>query len=234
MKYYLILFLHITILYANNSHLQDKIDLIDKKESIFLSMIQIEYIKVQKKHEKIRLATLRQEKIRYAFEHETSFLALRLKSLIKSHLTYATLLCKEEKKRVQKKEKKRIQLAKKKQRQLLAKIDISQQRMRVYRGDELLYKWKISSGKKGHATPRGKYKAMFTVKDYKSRAYNNAPMPYSVFFKYGYAIHGTNSVNRLGSPASHGCIRLRTKNAKKFYTLVRKMGKKNTMIRISN
>jgi len=234
MKYFLILFLHITILYANNSHLQNKINIIDKKESIFLSMIQAEYIKVQEKHEKIRLATLRQEKIRYAFEHETSFLALRLKSLIKSHLTYATLFYKKEIEREQQKEKKRIELAKKKQRQLLAKIDISQQRMRVYRGDELIHIWKISSGKKGHATPRGRYKVLSTVKHYKSIKYNNTPMPYSVFFKPGYAIHATNQIKRLGNIASHGCIRLHTKNAKKFYALVRKMGKRNTKIRISN
>ena len=193
-------------------------------------MIQTEYIIVLEKRELQRLEALHQEKIRYAVEHETSFLAVRLKALVKSHMSYISLLIEKEEKL--KKELRRI--AKIKQRQVLAKINISKQRMNVYRGDTLLYKWKISSGKKGHATPRGKYKAIYTVKDYKSRTYNNAPMPYSVFFKYGYAIHGTKSVKRLGNRASHGCIRLHTQNARKFYALVRKMGKKNTTIRINN
>jgi len=230
MKYFLILLYSITAIFASTPSLQTQINLINKQETKFLSRLQTDYVKVQEKLEKIRLKALRQEKINNAFEHETSFLALRLKSLIKAHLNYVTLLLEKEKKRKELLRK----IAKIKQRHLLAKIDISKQAMQVYRGDTLLYKWKISSGKEGHATPRGKYKAMYTVKNYKSKKYNNASMPYSVFFKYGYAIHGTKSVNRLGSPASHGCIRLRTNNAKKFYTLVRKLGKKNTTIRINN
>ena len=230
MKYFLVLILSILMSSASIPSVKSKLILIEKQEKLFLSMIQTEYIIVLEKRELQRLEALRQEKIRYALEHETSFLAVRLKSLVKSHLSYVSLLVKKEKRRQD--ELRRI--AKIRQRHLLAKIDISKQRMHVYKGDTLLYKWKISSGKKGHATPRGKYKAIFTVKDYKSRTYNNAPMPYSVFFKYGYAIHGTKSVNRLGSRASHGCIRLHTQNAKKFYALVRKMGKKNTTIRINN
>ena len=41
-----------------------------------------------------------------------------------------------------------------------------------------------------------------------SKQYDDAPMPYSVFFKGGYAIHGTGYVSQLGRPASHGCIRV--------------------------
>lgn len=230
MKYFLILFLLTIALYANKPSLQQKIDLIDTQEKHFLFMLKKEQVRVLEKREQRRLESLRQEKIRYALEHETSFLAVRLKVLMKAHTDYVSLLLEKEKKR----QEKLRRIARKKQRQVLVKIDISQQRMRVYKGDKLLYKWKISSGKKGHATPRGKYKAMYTVKDYKSRAYNNAPMPYSVFFKYGYAIHGTKSVKRLGNRASHGCVRLHTANAKKFYNLVRKVGKKNTSIRINN
>jgi len=230
MRYFLILLIFILSLYASNTSLQGQLNLIDKEEETFISMLQDEYSHIKKKREKIRLEVLRQEKIHHALTHEVSLLSLRLKHLIHSHMDYVSLVV--EKEKVRREKLRRI--AKKKQRQLLAKIDISQQCMRVYRGDTLLYKWKISSGKKGHATPRGKYKAMFTVKNYKSKTYNNASMPYSVFFRYGYAIHGTNSVKRLGSRASHGCIRLHTKNAKKFYALVRKLGKKNTTIHINN
>jgi lipoprotein-anchoring transpeptidase ErfK/SrfK len=65
-----------------------------------------------------------------------------------------------------------------------------------------------------------------------SRKYDNAPMPYSIFFKGGYAIHGTNYVKRLGQPASHGCVRLHTANARELYELVQAYGKKSTRIRI--
>jgi hypothetical protein len=57
-------------------------------------------------------------------------------------------------------------------------------------------------------------------------------MPYSVFYNGGYAIHGTNYVSRLGRPASHGCIRLRTSNAKRLYRLVKKYGKENVRIMV--
>ena len=65
-----------------------------------------------------------------------------------------------------------------------------------------------------------------------SKKYDNAPMPYSVFFHGGFAVHGTGAVWRLGSPASHGCVRLRTSNARKFYDIVKKHGKKNVTIKV--
>ena len=63
-----------------------------------------------------------------------------------------------------------------------------------------------------------------------SRKYNNSPMPYSVFFNGGIATHGTGYTSRLGGAASHGCIRLRTANARKFYQLVHRHGYKRTRI----
>ena len=41
-----------------------------------------------------------------------------------------------------------------------------------------------------------------------STRYYGSPMPYSIFFHKGYAIHGTNYISRLGGPASHGCVRM--------------------------
>ncbi len=57
-----------------------------------------------------------------------------------------------------------------------------------------------------------------------------SPMPYSVFFTGGYAIHGTGAISRLGRPASHGCIRLHPSNARTFYSLVKQNGMRNTRI----
>lgn len=113
---------------------------------------------------------------------------------------------------------------------VVAKIDISEQIMRVYVGGIKRYTWPVSTARRGYHTPRGSYKPYRMHKMWYSRKYDMSPMPYSVFYKGGYAIHGTNYVSRLGRPASHGCTRLETKNAKKLYDLVRKYGSENTKI----
>ncbi len=58
-------------------------------------------------------------------------------------------------------------------------------------------------------------------------------MPYSIFFRGGYAIHGSYAVNQLGRPASHGCIRLAPSNAATLYSLVQSHGAGNTIIVIT-
>lgn len=67
-----------------------------------------------------------------------------------------------------------------------------------------------------------------------SRKYDMTPMPYAVFFRGGYAIHGTNAVRHLGRPVSHGCVRLATPNAAQFFALVKEAGSANTRIVVSN
>ena len=119
-------------------------------------------------------------------------------------------------------------------RKVIAKIDLSEQTMMVYRDGELLYTWKTSTGKQGYHTPRGNYRPTIIKEMHYSSKYNDAPMPYSVFFKRGYAIHGTTSVEKLGVKSSHGCIRLHTSDAKKFYELVEENGKRYTKIKIVN
>ncbi|PZO77808.1 MAG: hypothetical protein DI629_13585 [Mesorhizobium amorphae] len=117
---------------------------------------------------------------------------------------------------------------------LVAEIDVGRQTMTVSRGGELLYSWPVSTGRKGFTTPRGSYRPTRMHKMWHSRKYDMSPMPYSVFFRGGYAIHGTNYVKALGRPASHGCVRLHTRNAAKFYSMVREVGAKNTRIRVVN
>ncbi len=132
---------------------------------------------------------------------------------------------------IEKERKEKIELV---NRSIFATIDVSKQKMKVFKGKKLLYTWKVSTGKNGYRTPRGNYKPTHITKMHYSRKYHNSPMPYTVFFHGGYAVHGTNSVSRLGRRASHGCVRLHTNNAKKFYSLVRKHGKKYTKIKIVN
>jgi lipoprotein-anchoring transpeptidase ErfK/SrfK len=118
--------------------------------------------------------------------------------------------------------------------QLVARIDVSSQVMTVSYGGEVLHSWAVSTGRDGFYTPRGAYRPQRMATMWRSKKYNNAPMPYSVFFSGGYAVHGTSHVKALGRPASHGCVRLQTKNAARFYSLVQQAGRKNTRIVITN
>lgn len=113
---------------------------------------------------------------------------------------------------------------------LRATIDLTVQRMTVTTSTGATHRWKISSGRRGHETPTGQFRPKWMARRWYSRKYDLAPMPYAVFFNGGIATHGTQSTRLLGRPASHGCIRLRTKNARTFYNLVRKYGRANTRI----
>lgn len=113
---------------------------------------------------------------------------------------------------------------------LVARIDLRAQRMHVSAHGKPIASWSISSGKRGHETPPGRFRPQWSSRMHYSRKYNNSPMPYSVFFNRGIATHGTTYTGRLGSPASHGCIRLRTAHARKFYQLVHRHGYKRTRI----
>ncbi|MGN6539020.1 MAG: L,D-transpeptidase [Mesorhizobium sp.] len=113
---------------------------------------------------------------------------------------------------------------------LVAQVSISQQRMQVLVDGRPAFEWKVSTGGKGHATPRGSYKPTRLEEMWYSRKYDNAPMPHSVFFHGGYAVHATNHIKRLGTPASHGCVRLHPAAAADFYQLVETFGAANTSI----
>ncbi|MEP5153966.1 L,D-transpeptidase [Planktotalea sp.] len=117
---------------------------------------------------------------------------------------------------------------------LVAKVDVSSQTMTVIRHGEVIYRWPVSTARKGKVTPRGSYSPKFLSRHHKSSLYNNAPMPYSIFFRGNYAVHGTNQTSRLGSPVSAGCVRLHTDNAAKLFALVKKHGFKDTRIVVQN
>ncbi len=113
------------------------------------------------------------------------------------------------------------------------RIDISEQRMSVYQNGFPRHTWAVSTGRRGYITPTGNYRPTRMTKMHYSRKYDNSPMPHSIFFRGGYAIHGTGDLKRLGSPASHGCIRLHPDNARALYNLVTSVGAKNARISIT-
>ena len=110
-------------------------------------------------------------------------------------------------------------------------VDKSTQRMYVETPTDT-FTWKVSTARKGYRTPTGVFKPYMLKTMHYSRKYDNAPMPNSIFFLGGYAIHATYDIKRLGQPASHGCIRLSPQNAKWLFRLVNDYGKDNTYIRI--
>ena len=92
------------------------------------------------------------------------------------------------------------------------------------------YEWDVSTGREGYSTPRGIYQPYLLKPMHYSSKYENAPMPNSIFFHGGYAIHATEAINNLGRPASHGCVRLHPQNARWLYQIVKEYGKENVFI----
>ena len=116
--------------------------------------------------------------------------------------------------------------------QIVARVSLSQQTMEVLVDGRPTFAWKVSTGDKAHITPTGSFKPTRMHEMWYSKKYDNAPMPHSVFFSGGYAVHATYAVKRLGHPASHGCVRLHPDNAADFYQLVEAFGAVNTSILI--
>lgn len=116
--------------------------------------------------------------------------------------------------------------------QVTVVVDLSEQRMTVALEDQVLHSWPVSTGRRGHWTPPGDFDVQFLSPYHRSSIYNNAPMPWSIFFNGDIAIHGTTAVSRLGRPASHGCVRLRTSNARALFDLVVDVGAENVSISV--
>ncbi len=113
---------------------------------------------------------------------------------------------------------------------LVAEVSLSRQVMEISVEGRLVDRWAVSTGASGFATPTGSYRPYRMHDMWHSRTYDNAPMPHSVFFHEGYAIHATPHVNNLGRPASHGCVSLHPDNAQDFFQLVDIFGAGNTRI----
>src|SRR6202045_4541918 len=113
-------------------------------------------------------------------------------------------------------------------------IDKDTQQMTVAVDGVARYHWPVSSGIPSRETPSGSFRAFRMEEDHYSKEFDDAPMPHSIFFtKIGHAIHGTDSVGRLGTPASHGCVRLSRQNATTLYALVQEQGVLNTSVTLT-
>jgi lipoprotein-anchoring transpeptidase ErfK/SrfK len=117
---------------------------------------------------------------------------------------------------------------------VLVQIDKSSQRMAVSVDGTMQCDWPVSTGRDGYGTPSGVFHPQLMARRWFSRKYYNSPMPHAIFFYYGFAIHGTNDLSRLGGPASHGCVRLHPSHAAALFALVERNGPRRTRIEISN
>ena len=114
--------------------------------------------------------------------------------------------------------------------ELLIYIDKSAQQMTVIKDGRAVFRWPVSTGIAQYDTPDGDFRPFRMEKDHFSKEWDDAPMPYSIFFtKEGHAIHGTNHTS-IGRPASHGCVRLSVAHAEELWQLVTLEGMNKTKV----
>src|SRR3954465_9290556 len=113
-------------------------------------------------------------------------------------------------------------------------VDKNTQTMTVAVDGVERYRWPVSTGIPSYETPNGSFRTFRMEEDHYSKEFDDAPMPHSIFFtKIGHAIHGTDSVSKLGAPASHGCVRLSRAHASTLYDLVKSEGVLNTTVTLT-
>jgi lipoprotein-anchoring transpeptidase ErfK/SrfK len=113
---------------------------------------------------------------------------------------------------------------------IVVDIDRAVQRMAVSVDGAPRYNWRVSTARRGYITPPGTYHPEMLARRWFSRKYYNSPMPHSIFFYGGFAIHGSYEISHLGRPASHGCVRLDPGNAAILFGLVQHEGMTATTI----
>jgi lipoprotein-anchoring transpeptidase ErfK/SrfK len=112
-------------------------------------------------------------------------------------------------------------------------IDLSSQSMSVFDRGSQVGTFKVSTARAGYSTPRGSWRVQRMARVHWSKQYN-APLPHAIFFVGGVAIHATKGIHKLGTRASHGCVRLAPDHAAKLYSLVASHGMRNTLVTVSN
>jgi len=116
---------------------------------------------------------------------------------------------------------------------ILINVDKSTQRMTVTVDGRERYNWPVSTGRPGYDTPSGTFRAFRMDRNHRSQEYDDAPMPYSIFFtSSGIAVHGTNEQRRLGRAVSHGCVRLSVQNAAILWDLVKRESVLSTTVTV--
>lgn len=98
-------------------------------------------------------------------------------------------------------------------------IDLSEQRLYAWQGNQKIYIFRISTGTKKTPTVKGRFVINSKYRSHRMRGddYDIPDVPYVMYFHEGYAIHGAYWHNNFGTPVSHGCVNLPVKNARRLY-----------------
>ena len=109
-------------------------------------------------------------------------------------------------------------------------IDKTNQHMTVSVDGVTRYVFPVSTGRPGYNTPSGVFHPRWMSVLHYSKQYDDAPMPHSIFFTSGYAIHGFTDTPFGAAAVSHGCVRLPPEDAALLFRFVKQDGMANTTI----
>jgi lipoprotein-anchoring transpeptidase ErfK/SrfK len=98
-------------------------------------------------------------------------------------------------------------------------VDLSEQRVTAYEGDQAVQTFIVSTGTRFHPTVTGQFRiyARYRSTPMAGPGYYLPGVPFTQYFYEGYALHGTYWHNNFGTPMSHGCINLRTPDSEWLY-----------------
>ncbi len=98
-------------------------------------------------------------------------------------------------------------------------VDISDQRLRAWEGDQAVFDYTVSTGKPGHLTLPGTFSVYRKYEQTRMRGYDydTPDVPWTMYYSGAFAIHGAYWHDNFGTPVSHGCVNLPVEQAKALY-----------------
>jgi lipoprotein-anchoring transpeptidase ErfK/SrfK len=98
-------------------------------------------------------------------------------------------------------------------------VDLSKQRLCAYEGQKTVMCAAVSTGTSRYPTVRGRFKiyAKYDSTRMRGPGYDLPNVPWTMYFHGNYAIHGTYWHNSFGRPMSHGCVNMKTPQARRLY-----------------
>jgi LysM repeat protein len=95
-------------------------------------------------------------------------------------------------------------------------INLSTQTLTAYVGQTPVFRARVSTGTWRHPTVVGTFRVYVKYVSTRMRGpgYDLPNVPYTMYFYAGYGIHGTYWHNNFGTPMSHGCVNMRTADAR--------------------
>lgn len=98
-------------------------------------------------------------------------------------------------------------------------VDLSEQRLYAHEGPKTVFTATVSTGIRQYPTVTGRFTiyAKYRATRMTGPGYDLPNVPWTMFFYRGYAIHGTYWHHNFGHPMSHGCINMKTTEAKWLY-----------------